>query len=60
MSWSQIMAYATMICIQNRDQNISKISAFILCYGISMMKLLAILQVKADKTITTESYSTRQ
>ena len=54
------MAYGTMICIQNRDQNISKISAFILCYGISMMKLLAILQVKADKTITTESYSTRQ
>lgn len=60
MSWSQIMVYGTMICIQNRDQNISKVSALILCYGISMMKLLAILQVKADKTITTESYSTRQ
>ena len=24
MSWSQIMVYGTMICIQNRDQNISK------------------------------------
>ena len=53
------MVHGAMIFIQKRDKIIVK---FLLSFSVivfSMMKLLAILQVKADKTITTQSHSTR-
>ena len=56
-SWSQVTVYRIMICIQNRNQNISKTFTFVFkilvklllsfsVFVFNMMKLLAILKLK--------------